>query len=92
MLGHALGQHGDQDTVTILHPFVDFLQNVVHLGHGRAHGDLRIDQAGGPHELFHHLASVVLLIVGRRGRDEDGLAHLAFELSELERPIVQCRG
>jgi hypothetical protein len=33
----------------------DLLQHVVDLVGGRSHLDHRVDQAGGPHDLLHHL-------------------------------------
>jgi hypothetical protein len=43
----------------------------------------------GPHQLLDDLPGVLLLVGGRRGRDEHHLAHLGLELLELQRPVVE---
>ncbi len=58
---------------------------------GRTHQDCGIDQTGRPHHLFDHLSGVLVFIIGRRRRNEYGLPHLAFELIEAQRPVVQRR-
>ena len=89
LLGHALGQRGDQHALVLVDADADFLQHVVNLTRGRAHLDLGIHQAGGAHQLLHHLAGMVFFPLGRRGRDKNGLAHLGLELFKLERPVVE---
>ena len=83
LLGHALGQRGDQHAVALLRAVADFLQHIVHLAGGRAHFHFRINQAGGTHHLLHHLAGMGLFIIRWRSRDEYHLPHLALELLEL---------
>ena len=92
ILGHALGERGDQYPMPPGHPGRDLGEHVVDLGGGRPHLHLGVDQAGGTHHLLDHLAGVGGLIVGRRGRDKDALAHLRLEFLEGERPVVQRRG
>jgi hypothetical protein len=89
LLGHALGQRGDQHALVLLHAVADLFQHIVHLVLCRPHFHLGVDQAGGPHQLLHHLAGVLLLVVGRRRGDEHRLAHLGLELGELQRPVVE---
>ncbi|MNM65456.1 hypothetical protein D3C81_769030 [compost metagenome] len=91
LLGHALGQRGHQHTLADLHARVDFRQQVVHLRGRRTHDDGRVDQPGRAHHLLHHLPGMLLLELRRCRRDKHYLAHLALELVELERPVVQRR-
>ena len=73
-------------------PLVHLREQVVDLRARRAHDHLRVDEPGGAHHLLDHLRGVLRLVVGRRRGDEDGLAHLALELLELERAVVERRG
>ena len=92
LLGHALGQGGDQHPLVLVHPDTDFLQHVVHLVGRGTHLNLWIDQARGAHHLLNHFARMRLFIVGGRGRDKDALAHAFFKFFELERTVVQSAG
>mmetsp|Transcript_15032 Transcript_15032/g.35475 ORF Transcript_15032/g.35475 Transcript_15032/m.35475 type:complete len:655 (-) Transcript_15032:1504-3468(-) len=91
LFGHPLGQRRDEDALVGIDPQADLLQHVVHLVGRRPHLDHGVDETGGPNDLLDHLAGVVLFILGRRGRHKDRLAHLALELRELQRPVVECR-
>ena len=91
LLGHALGQGGDEHALGLLHAQTDFLQHIVHLRAGWAHFNFWIDQARGAHQLLHHLAAVLLFVLGGRGRDKNGLAHALLKLLQLQRPVVQRR-
>ena len=92
ILGHALGERGDQHPMSPGHPGRDLGEHVVDLRGGRSHLDFGVDQAGGTHHLLDHLAGMGGFIFGRRGRDEDALAHLRLEFLEGERPVVERRG
>ena len=104
VLGHALGQRGDEDPLVALGPRAHLRHEVVHLGARGPHGDLRIHEPGGPDDLlgdrptFPRLARPRPLPAGqgqlvrsRRGRDVEGLADEHRELLERERPIVEGR-
>ena len=92
LLGHALGQGGDQHALVLFDADADFLQHVVHLRGGGAHLHFWVHQAGGAHQLLHHLAGMVFFPLGRRGRDKNSLAHLGLKFFELERTVVQRAG
>ena len=92
LLGHALGQRGDEHALLHLDTIADLLQHIVHLVHSWAHLDHRVHQPRGPHQLLHHLACMGLLVSRWRGRDKDGLPHLGLELLELQGPVVQRAG
>ncbi len=87
--GHPLGQGGHQDAFLLLHPQMNFGKQIVDLAGSRSHQDLGIDQTGRPHHLFHHLRRFLALVLGRRRRDEDRLAHHRLELVETQRPVVE---
>ena len=58
----------------------------------RPHLNLRVEQAGGPDQLFHHLALAVLELVGSRSRRyEDHLVDAFLELLEHQGPVVERR-
>ena len=84
-------------SVVIRHPMTligaqfDFGQHVVNLRSRRTHLDRWVDQPGRPHELFDHLRRMLELVSGRSRRNENRAPHLAFELVESQRPIVECR-
>ena len=60
LLGHPLGQRGDQHALADVDPVANLLQDVVDLACGRANFELRVDQAGGPHELLDDLPGMAL--------------------------------
>ena len=92
LLGHALGQGGDQHPLMQVDPDADLLKHIVHLVAGRPHLDHRINQTGGPHQLLDHRTGMLLLVGGGCGRDKHRLADLALELFELQRPVVHRTG
>ncbi|MNZ50852.1 hypothetical protein D3C78_686510 [compost metagenome] len=91
VLGHTLGQGGDQYPLLHRHTLADFREQVVDLGGSRTHFNLRVDQTGRTHHLLHDSASMLGLIVAWRGRNEDGLRADAFPFIETHGPVVQRR-
>ena len=71
VLGHALGQHGDQRAIAGPRRLADFAEHVVDLGLGRAHLDRRIDQPGRADDLLGEDAAG-LLHLPAAGRRRDG--------------------
>ena len=55
LLGHALGERGDENTLPALDAQADFLQHVIHLVGGWAHFDFGVDQPRRAHNLVHDL-------------------------------------
>ena len=74
VLGHLLGERGDEDAVALGDPLVDVLDQVVDLALGGLDDDLRVDQAGGPHHLLDDVGGDLPLVGPGRGRHEDDLA------------------
>ena len=91
VLGHLLGERGDQHTVALGDPGVDVLQEVVDLALGGLHDHLGIDEAGGPDDLLDDLGGVLELVGPGRGRQEDGLADALVNSSKRQRPVVGRR-
>ena len=92
ILGHALGQGGDQHPFLPLDPQVDLRQQVVDLGGRRPQLDLGVHQPRRAHHLLDHLAAVLLLVIPRRGRNEHRLRRQGFPLLEAQGSVVQRRG
>ncbi len=57
VLGHLLGQRGDQHPLVRVGAGPDLVDEVVDLALGRLDDDLRVDQAGGPDDLLDELAA-----------------------------------
>ena len=93
VLGHALGEGGDEDALVFADAVADFREQVVDLSLYRADFNRRIDQAGGTDDLFYDHASRLgeFVRAGSSG-DVDDLPGAAFELVELERPVVHRAG
>ncbi|KAF1858232.1 hypothetical protein Lal_00014732 [Lupinus albus] len=89
LLGHALSQRRDQHALVLLDAVRDLAHQVVHLRPRGLHDDLRVDEAGRTHDLFHDVVRLFLFVVGRRGGHENALAHLALEFRELQRPVIE---
>nr|BFE89063.1 hypothetical protein GCM10020093_116640 [Planobispora longispora] len=64
VLGHLLGQRGDQDPLVLLGARADLVDQVVDLGRGRLDDDLGVDQAGRADDLLDHLALDPAQLVG----------------------------
>jgi hypothetical protein len=93
VLGHALGQHGDQHTLALLGAVAAFGDQVVDLLLDRADDHRRVDEAGRPDDLLDEGALGALhLPRPGRGADECRLRPQRFPLLELERPVVDGRG
>ena len=91
VLGHALGQHGDQRAVALARHLADLADQIVDLGARRPHLDRRIDQAGrADHLLGEHAAGLVHLPGARRRRDADGLRPHRVPFLEAQRPVVHA--
>ena len=92
ILGHALGQCGDQNPLLTADPFVNFRKQILDLGQGRPDFDLRINQSGRPHDLLDDSPGVFQLVGPRGGGNVDALRGARLELLELQRPVIQRRG
>ena len=56
VLGHALGEGGDQHPLPPLHSLVDLPHQVLDLALGRPDDHLWVHQARGADDLLHHLS------------------------------------
>jgi hypothetical protein len=93
VLGHALGQHGDQRAVAGGAPLAAPREQSSTCVLDRADLDRRVDQAGGADDLFGEDAAGLLHLPGaRRGRDEDGLRAHRVPFLELQRAVVDAGG
>ena len=93
VLGHALGEHGDQAAVALLRHRAHLADQIVDLRARRPDVDRRIDQAGrADHLLGEHAAGFVELPRPRRGRDARGLRPHRIPFLETQRPVVHARG
>ena len=93
VLGHALGQRGDEDAITFQRHFLALGHEVVHLGFHRADEDRRVDEAGGADDLLgEDAAGLVQLPLAGRGGDADGLRAHRVPLLEAQRPVVDAGG
>ena len=93
VLGHALGEHGDQGAVALLRRFADFAEHVVDLALGRADLDRRVDQAGGADDLFgEDAAGLFHFPAAGRGGDGDGLRAHGVPFLEAQRAVVDAGG
>ena len=91
ILGHFLGQHGDQDALALSRAGVAFGDHIVDLMGGRADDALRIDQTGRPHHLFdENAAGTLQLPAARRRRDVNGLRPHFLPFLELKGAVVDA--
>ncbi len=93
ILGHPLGQGRDQDTLSLFNALADLAQEILDLaGHGFDR-DLRVHEARGTDELFHHPAfRFFQLMLRRRRGDVQPLPPIGLKLLKGQRPVVQGRG
>ena len=94
VLGHLLGQHGDQGAVAGAGDLAHLVHHVVDLrSWPGARLDRRVDQAGGADHLLGEDAAGLLHLPGAgRGRDEHGLRAHGVPLLEPERAVVHAGG
>ena len=93
VLGHALGQHGDQRAVALRRHLPHLADQVVDLRARRADLDRRIDQPGrADHLLDEHAAGLVDLPGAGRRRHRDGLRPHRVPFLEAQRPVVHAGG
>ena len=67
LLGHPLGQGGDQHPLPLRHGLSYFMEQVVHLIGRRPHFDHRVDQAGRADDLLDHHAAAPAPVHNRPG-------------------------
>ena len=72
----------------MIRPRSDLPHEVVDLTLGRADLDLRVDQAGGSHDLLDHRGRHPELVGTGGGRHVDELVHPLLELVEAQRAVV----
>src|SRR6185437_891738 len=93
VLGHALGEGGDEDALADLGARADLGEEVVDLALDGADLDLGGAEAGGADDLFDDDAGGFGEFVGAgRGGDVNDLAGARLELLELERAVVHGGG
>ena len=93
VLGHALGEHGDQRAVAGARDLAHLVDQVVDLRLGGAHLDGGIDQAGrADHLLDEGAAGLGQLPAAGRGRDVHGLRPHGVPLLEAQRAVVHAGG
>ena len=93
VLGHALGQHGDQRAVALAGRDLHLAEEVVDLGAGGADLDLRIDEPGRADDLLGEDAAGALhLPFAWRRRDMHRLRPHRVPLLEAQRPVVHAGG
>ena len=88
VLGHLLGERGDEHALVLLDAVVDLAQQVVDLAGGRLHDDLGVHQAGRPDDLLDHPVGDRQLVVAGGGRQVDRLADPLDELLPPQRAVV----
>ena len=91
VLGHLLGEGGDENALVLLGAYPDLLDQVIDLTFRRPDDDFRIDQPGRAHDLLDHLGRGLDLVRARSGRQEHRLVDLPDELVEAQGPVVHRR-
>src|SRR5919201_2690026 len=89
VLGHLLGQGGDERALALLGASADLVHQVVDLVARLAHLHLRIDDAGRPNDLLDDPRGVVALELAGSGGHEHDLTRAREELVECLRPVVE---
>src|SRR5206468_133238 len=90
VLGHLLGEGGDQDALRDGDALADLLEQVVHLMARGADDHLGVGETRRADELLDDVAARLAdLPVPGGGRDVDRLADVARELLEVERTVVE---
>ena len=91
VLGHLLGQGGDQNPLLHLGPALDLVHQVVDLVARLAHLDLGVDDPGRADDLLHGASGLGLLEGSGGSGDHHQLLDALEELVELQRPVVDRR-
>ena len=89
VLGHPLGQRRNQHAFVLGRAQIDLGEQVIDLRLRLTHLEHGVDQPGRSHELLHHLPRMLVLVVGRRRRNENRLRKELLELIEAQRAVVQ---
>ena len=89
VLGHLLGERGDEGALPALDAQPELGEEVVDLPFRLADLDLRVDEARRPDDLLHDLWRMLELVGTWRRGHVDGLVETLLELLEGERPVVQ---
>ena len=92
VLGHLLGQSGDQRALVLGHTGLDLGEQIVDLPLDRAYVDLRVQQTGWADNLFDHPIGQSHLIVAWRGGQVHGLADALQEFRPFEWSVVHRGG
>ena len=89
---HAFGQGGHQYAFVAPYPLLYFVEQVVDLVQAGPQIDGRIEETGGPDELFDDQAVGLLeFVFAGGGADVDHLIDQRLELGEVEGPVVERR-
>ena len=90
ILGHALGEGGDEHALVLVRALTDLPDEVVDLPLRRAHLHLRVHQAGRANHLLHELAlRRGDLVIARGGGHVHALALAVVKLLPGQRPVIQ---
>ncbi|CAM5239714.1 hypothetical protein SANTM175S_09629 [Streptomyces antimycoticus] len=92
VLGHLLGEGGDQDALVLLGAGADLMDEIVDLALGRLDDDLGVDQAGRADDLLHEAIAPGELERARGRGEIDRLADALQELLPLQRAVVERGG
>lgn len=92
VLGHLLGERGDQDAFVLLDARADLVHQVVDLTLGGLDDDLGVDEAGGADDLLDDPVPAGEFVLSGRRRQVDGLSDALLELLPLQRAVVQGGG
>ena len=90
ILGHFLGERGDQNPFSLGCASVDFTNEIVDLAIDRTDNNLRIKQTGRTDDLLDHLTRARQLVLGRRCRNIHNLVQTVVKLVKIERAVVIC--
>ena len=91
LLGHALGEGGDQGTFVAFDADLDFFHQVVHLVVGGAYFDDGVEQPGGADDLVdYNTLGAYQLVFRWGGTHVNGLWSHGFEFVESQRTVVAC--
>ena len=92
VLGHLLGEGGDQGALPALGADMDLAEQVVDLPLAGTHLDDRVDEPGGTDDLLDGALRALRLVGAGGGARVDELTHHRVPLLEGERPVVERRG